>query len=65
MNLAPDGKGHLEGSVQLTVPHGCLEAWFEAIAVDMITQQESYKTSVNRTIVPAGVTAEPLDEFDF
>jgi hypothetical protein len=65
MNLAPDGKGHLEGSVQLTVPHGCLEAWFEAIAVDMINQQESYKTSVNRTIVPAGVTAEPLDEFDF
>jgi hypothetical protein len=65
MNLSPDGHGHLEGSVQIEVPQGCLEVWFEAIAVDMITHQESYKTSVSRSVVPSGVPSPSLDEFDF
>lgn len=55
MHLIPNGRGQLEGSLQLTVPQGCLEAQFEAIAVDMITQQESYKATVSRTIVPPGL----------
>ncbi|TVQ11270.1 MAG: hypothetical protein EA368_05840 [Leptolyngbya sp. DLM2.Bin27] len=63
MNLLPNGQGQLEGKLQLTVPQGCLEAWFEAIAIDMVTQQESYKASVSRAITPAGLSSLSLDEF--
>jgi hypothetical protein len=63
MNLLPNGQGQLEGSLQLTAPLGCLEAWFEAIAIDMVTQQESYKASVSRAIIPAGLSSSSLDEF--
>jgi hypothetical protein len=63
LNLLPNGQGQLEGNLQLTAPFGCLEAWFEAISVDMITQQESYKASVSRAIAPAGLSPTSLDEF--
>jgi hypothetical protein len=63
MNLLPNGQGHLEGSLQLTAPLGCLEACFEAIAVDLVTHQESYKATVSRTITPAGLSPSSLDEF--
>lgn len=63
-HLIPDGHGHLEGALQLTVPFGCLETWFEAISVDMVTQQESYKISVSRPVIPAEVTSPALDEFE-
>ncbi|MEA5447725.1 hypothetical protein VB780_04035 [Leptolyngbya sp. CCNP1308] len=63
LNLLPNGQGQLEGSLQLTAPFGCLEAWFEAISVDMVTQQESYKASVSRAIAPAGLPSTSLDEF--
>ncbi|MFQ4136823.1 hypothetical protein PGN35_010930 [Nodosilinea sp. PGN35] len=63
LNLLPNGRGQMEGSVQLTAPLGCLEAWFEAISVDMVTQQESYKASVSRAIAPAGLSSTSLDEF--
>lgn len=62
LNLLPNGQGQLEGSLQLTVPLGCLDAWFEAIAIDMVTQQESYKTSVSRAITPAGLPPSALDD---
>lgn len=63
LNLLPNGQGQLEGNLQLTAPFGCLEAWFEAISVDMVTQQESYKASVSRAIAPAGLPPTSLDEF--
>ncbi|MGB3136435.1 MAG: hypothetical protein WBB18_06485 [Nodosilinea sp.] len=63
MNLMPNGQGQLEGVLQLTVPLGCLEAWFEAISIDMVTQQESYKASVCRPITLPGLTSSGLDEF--
>jgi hypothetical protein len=62
MNLLPNGQGQLEGNLQLTVPLGCLEAWFEAISIDMITQQESYKVSVSRAITPAGLRSPSLED---
>jgi hypothetical protein len=65
MNLRPNGHGQLEGSIQVMVPLGCLEAEFESIAVDMITQQESYKATVRRSIVPAGLTTPEPDDLDF
>jgi hypothetical protein len=65
MHLLPNGQGQLEGSLQLTVPLGCLEAQFEAIAVDLMTQQESYKASVSRPIAPAGVVVpSPLEDLE-
>jgi hypothetical protein len=64
-HLVPNGRGQLEGNIQLTVPMGCLEAWFEAISVDMVTQQESYKASVSRSINPPGLEdSSSLEEFD-
>lgn len=65
-HLSPNGRGQLEGTIQLTVPMGCLEAWFEAISVDMVTQQESYKASQNCSISPpdAPIDLSPLDEFE-
>lgn len=64
MTLMPDGEGYLGSPLQLTVPQGCLELWFEAVAVDMVTQQESYKTTVVRPVRPANLPAEELPEFD-
>ncbi|HIK44171.1 MAG TPA: hypothetical protein IGR64_04705 [Leptolyngbyaceae cyanobacterium M65_K2018_010] len=64
MHLSPNGHGQLEGTIQLTVPLGCLEAQFEAIAVDMVNQQESYKATVHSPITPAGVTTPGLDDLD-
>lgn len=55
MHLSPDGYGNLSTAVQLTVPEGCLEAQIEAISVDMVTHQESYKASIRRPVVPADV----------
>ncbi|MGG6237938.1 hypothetical protein ACQ4N7_04805 [Nodosilinea sp. AN01ver1] len=63
MNLLPNGQGQMEGNLQLTVPLGCLEARFEAISIDLVTQQESYKASVSRAITPPGLTSPGLDEF--
>ena len=63
MNLLPNGQGQLEGALQLTAPLGCLEACFEAIAIDLVTQQESYKATVSRTITPTGLSSSSLDEF--
>jgi hypothetical protein len=51
--LSPNGQGELEGSVQLTLPHGCLQVDLEAIAIDLQTQRESYKVSQRRSIAPA------------
>ncbi len=64
-HLAPNGRGQLEGSIQLTVPMGCLEVWLEAISVDMVTQQESYKASVTCSVNPLGEDfSDSLDEFE-
>ncbi len=51
-DLVPDGLGNLESTFDLTVPQGSLEIRFEAIAVDSLTQQESHKVSIDRTVIP-------------
>jgi len=47
-----------EATTQITLPLGLLEVAFEAIAVDLETQQESRKTSVVKPVIPP--TLEPL-----
>jgi hypothetical protein len=52
MNWSPTPEGDQTAFLQLQVPLGSLEAQFEAIAIDLATQQESYKTSLVREILP-------------
>ncbi len=52
MNWTPTETGEQTAFLQLQVPMGCLESKFEAIAIDLATQQESYKVSQVRSILP-------------
>jgi hypothetical protein len=54
--------GGLEATAQLLVPLGCLELRLQAIAFDTITQQESHKVTVIKTVVPADLSVTELDE---
>lgn len=47
-----DQGGTLATKTQVTVPLGCLEVAFEAIAIDMQNQRESYKTRAIRRVTP-------------
>lgn len=64
VDFAPNGLGDLEASTQMTTPFGCLELQFEAIAVEMQTQRESNKVTVDRMVIPPDLPALSLDEFD-
>lgn len=57
MNWITIEQGQKMARLQLQVPQGSLEARFEAIAIDLATQQESYKTTVARAIVPSNMAA--------
>lgn len=64
MAFVPDGVGNLETRTQITVPYGCLEASFEAIAVEMMTKRESHKVAIDRSIIPPDLPALPLEDLD-
>ena len=51
-NFLPNSQDQLEGSLLLTVPLGCMEARIEAIAIEILTQRESRKVSINRLVMP-------------
>ncbi|HEY9648264.1 MAG TPA: hypothetical protein V6C88_17940, partial [Chroococcidiopsis sp.] len=66
VNFLPDRTGKRETWVHLTVPFGCLEIQFEAIAIEMSTQRESEKVSVECDVVPADAPPSSellLDDF--
>ena len=63
-NFLPNSQGHLEGSLTIAVPLGCMEVRFEAIAVEMLTQRESRKVSVTRWVMPPNLPDLALDELD-
>lgn len=56
--------GMMESMVQLAIPRGGLELQFEAIAVDMDTERESYKVGVTRRVSPPGLPSLPLTAKD-
>jgi len=62
MNWSPTPEGDQTAFLQLQVPLGSIEARFEAITIDLATQQESYKTSEVRAIVPADLPEMGVDE---
>lgn len=64
VDFAPNGRGDLEAFTQLTVPLGCMEIQFEAIAVEMQTQRESHKVTINRAVIPSDLPSLSLDEFN-
>jgi hypothetical protein len=45
-------KAEMEGRAQVQIPFGCLEIEVEAIAIEMATQRESHKVTLERSIVP-------------
>ncbi len=61
-NLLPNASGGLEVMMQLNIPFGCLEIRLEAIALDLITQQESHKVTIVRTVIPPDLPNLQLDE---
>jgi hypothetical protein len=64
LDFLPNGLGDMEAFTQLTVPFGSLEIRFEAIAIEMHTQRESHKTSVERDVVPPDLPVMSLDDFN-
>jgi hypothetical protein len=64
VDLLPDGSGELEAMTQLIVPFGSVEIRFEAIAVDIHTQRESNKITVDCMVVPRDLPNISLDEFE-
>ncbi|NDJ25870.1 hypothetical protein GS682_30635 [Nostoc sp. B(2019)] len=61
-NLLPNSLGGLEVMTKLNIPFGCLEIRLEAIALDMVTQQESHKVTIVRTVIPPDLPTLQLDE---
>jgi hypothetical protein len=51
-NFLPNQRGQLEARTQVTVPFGCLEVQFEAIAVELTTRRESHKVVLTRFVLP-------------
>jgi hypothetical protein len=64
VDLIPDGAGQLEAMTQLIVPFGSVEIRFEAIAVDIYTQRESHKVTIDCVVVPPDLPNISLDEFE-
>lgn len=50
----------LESMIRLTIPQGGVELQFEAIAVDMDHERESYKVAIARRVSPPGLPSLPL-----
>lgn len=52
MSWIPNEAGDNTTSLRLQIPQGSIEVRFEAIAIDLTTQQESHKTTQLRKIIP-------------
>ena len=64
MDLQSQENGELFTSLRWKAPLGCTEIRFTAIAVNLVTQQESYKAVVDRTVFPPDLPPLILDEFE-
>ncbi|MDJ0776052.1 MAG: hypothetical protein QNJ49_21945, partial [Mastigocoleus sp. MO_167.B18] len=61
-NLLSHPTKGLEGITLLHIPFGCLKIRIEAIAIDLLTQQESHKFSILREVIPPNLPKIRLDE---
>lgn len=64
VDFTPTGFGDVEAVTQLTVPFGSLEIQFEVVAVEMATQRESHKVTIERSVVPPDSPSLSLDEWE-
>jgi hypothetical protein len=64
VDLLPDGAGNLEAMTQLLIPFGTTEIRFEAIAVDIYSQRESHKVTVDCVVIPPDMPDFSLDDFE-
>ncbi len=60
--FAPNGLEQIETMVNLDIAYGSLEIQIEAIAVEMQTQRESQKVTVERSVIPPAEPSLPLEE---
>ena len=60
-DFMPSVWGGKEGTVQLMIPYGSFEIQFQAIAMEMQTQRESYKISISREVTPPSPPSLPLE----
>lgn len=58
--FSPNGFDQIETTVDLEVPYSSLEVLFEAIAVEMQTQRESNKITIERSVNPPPAPSLPL-----
>ncbi len=61
-NLLSHPTKGLEAMTLLHIPFGCLKIRIEAIAIDLLTQQESHKFSILREVIPPNLPKIRLDE---
>ncbi len=64
LDFLPNGLGDMEAFTQITIPFGSLDIRFEAITIEMHTQRESHKVSVEREVVPPNLPVMSLEDFD-
>lgn len=60
-DFLPLGDTQVETMIQITLPHGALEVQFEAIAVEVLTQRESGKVTIERQVLPPSSPMLPLE----
>ena len=65
VDFFPNGHDQLEAVTQLTVPFGTLAIRLEAIAVEVQTQRESRKTSLDCEVIPPDFPELPIEDFNF
>ncbi len=63
MDLLPNGVDELEGITQLMVPFGTVEIRFEAISIDLDSDRESHKVSIDCVVVPPDLPQLSFDDF--
>ncbi|MCP2732239.1 hypothetical protein [Limnofasciculus baicalensis] len=63
MDLLPNGVEELEGITQLIVPFGTVEIRFEAISIDLDSDRESHKISIDCVVVPPDLPQLSFDDF--
>ncbi|WP_190375941.1 hypothetical protein [Leptolyngbya sp. FACHB-17] len=65
IDFKPDGHGNLEATTEVKVPFESVEIQIEAIAVEVMTNRESHKVTVDRRVTPEELPdlwIDPLDD---
>jgi hypothetical protein len=65
IDLKPNGFGALVAQTPVTLPAGCMEVQFEAIAIEMTDQSESQRAVEVRAVQPPEYMALSLEGMDF